>query len=299
MRPNLCDALLLLLVLVGGLPQHQAQTEPPPPSHLNGHPLKLDAQGMIETWLPNATAHHDFITRAMGHLTQLPKDPETGLPIWFSHGQVPIYNNAHNPAALFADWAQVASMLHSYSGDASWLLQVSAMLEHLLANGTTPSDASWAYPAVPYASSDPGSLRYRGAADWDDFHNWQLQADGAVSYPTYDPIGRGDGYGVLQPDKVAMAGGAYLLIWKHDQTKAHFLAAALQCAETLAATVRLDANATHSPWPFRVYAETGIVRQAYSSHVLPAVELFDQLLALEGDGSDDGPTPVTPAVAAR
>jgi hypothetical protein len=98
---------------------------------------------------------------------------------------------------------------------------------------------------------------------------------------------------VIEPDKIGMVGAAYLLVWKHDETKAHFLAAALDCAETLAATMNRDANATHSPWPFRVYAEMGIVRQAYSSHVLPAVELFDQLLALNGSA------PITAAVSAR
>ena len=43
-----------------------------PPAQLNGHPLKLSADGEIETWLPNATAHHDFIARAMGHWRRLP-----------------------------------------------------------------------------------------------------------------------------------------------------------------------------------------------------------------------------------
>eukprot|EP01045_Picozoa_sp_COSAG04_P001077 COSAG04_NODE_33_length_34808_cov_6.920366_12_plen_556_part_00 len=267
--------------------------DPPsaPPATLNGHPLKLDASGKIETWLPNATAHKDFVTRAMDHIASVPPDPATGLPIWFTHGQIPIYNNAHNPAGLFASWAQVASMLHEYTGDASWLPKVCAMLEHLLANGTTPADPTWAYPSVPYASSDPGALRYRGAADWDDFH--QGTAYPAAPFSSYDPIGRGDGYGVIQPDKVAEVGTAYLLMWKHDTSKAHFLQAAVNCAETLANTMNYKANATHSPWPFRVYAETGIVRQAYSSHVLPAIELFDKLMEL------DAPSPVTAAMAAQ
>ena len=56
-------------------------------------------------------------------------------------------------------------MLRAYSGDTAWLGKAATMLEHLLANGTTPADPSWAYPSVPYALSGPGSLRYRGAAD--------------------------------------------------------------------------------------------------------------------------------------
>ena len=70
-----------------------ATVAPKPPATLNGHPLKLDADGMIETWLPNATAHRDFITRAMGHIASLPPDSATGLPVWLTHGQIPIYNN--------------------------------------------------------------------------------------------------------------------------------------------------------------------------------------------------------------
>jgi hypothetical protein len=220
--------------------------------------------------LPNATAHADFVNRAMGFVKQLPSDPHNGLPGWLTHGQVPYYNNAHNPASLFADWAQVACQLKAFSGDDYWLNQVGIMLNYMLANGTTPADPQWKYPSVPYASSDPGAIRYRGAADWDDFHE-----DG------YDPIGRGDGYGVLEPDKIGGVGIAYMTLWRHDPTQyASFLDAALACAETLSKTINHAANETHSPWPFRVYAETGIVRQAYSSHVLWNIQLFDQVLAL-------------------
>ena len=67
---------------------------------LNGHPLKLDAHGNIETWLPAASAHAEFVTRAMQHIKSYPR--VDGLPPWLTHGQVPFYNNAHNPASLFA-----------------------------------------------------------------------------------------------------------------------------------------------------------------------------------------------------
>ena len=77
-----------------------------------------------------------------------------------------------------------------------------------------------------------------------------------------------------------MVGVAYLLLWEHDPKRyPHFLDAALDCAETLGKTMNHVANETHSPWPFRVYAETGIIRQAYTSHVLSNIELFDQVLA--------------------
>ena len=83
---------------------------------------------------------------------------------------------------------------------------------------------------------------------------------------------------MIEPDKIGGVGMAYLLLWNHDPKKhAHFLDAALDCAETLGKTIDHAANERTSPWPFRVYAETGIVRQAYSSHVLWNIQLFDQV----------------------
>ena len=104
---------------------------------------QLDANGNLETWLPNATAHADFVKKAMDHIKQLPPDPRNGLPPWLTHGQIPFYNNAHNPASLYAGWAQVAMALKAYSGDEYWLDQVGVMLNYMIANGTTPADPQW------------------------------------------------------------------------------------------------------------------------------------------------------------
>ena len=42
----------------------------------------------------------------------------------------------------------------------------------------------------------------------------------------------------------------------------------------------------HSPWPFRVDVRDGTIIEAYSSHVIPAIKLFDGLIAL-GAGSGE------------
>jgi hypothetical protein len=31
----------------------------------------------------------------MDHIASLPPDPVTGLPVWLTHGQIPIYNNGN------------------------------------------------------------------------------------------------------------------------------------------------------------------------------------------------------------
>jgi hypothetical protein len=52
------------------------------------------------------------------------------------------------------------------------------------------------------------------------------------------------------------------------------------CADALAAHVR-PGDKRHSPWPFRVYAKTNVVREEYSAHVIGALMLLDELARLE------------------
>ncbi len=37
---------------------------------------------------------------------------------------------------------------------------------------------------------------------------------------------------------------------------------------------------TQSPWPFRVYAQTNVIREEYSAHVISPIRLFDELIRL-------------------
>ena len=60
----------------------------------------------------------------------------------------------------------------------------------------------------------------------------------------------------------------------------------LACARALASHVRTG-DQDHSPWPFRVVAETGFVREEYGTNITPALRLFDRLTALGiGEASD-------------
>src|SRR5262249_8777308 len=47
----------------------------------------------------------------------------------------------------------------------------------------------------------------------------------------------------------------------------------------LASHVRTG-NASQSPWPFRVYAQTNSIREQYSAHVIAPIKLFDELIRL-------------------
>jgi hypothetical protein len=174
---------------------------------------------------------------------------------------------------VHAGLAGAAAQYYAYSGDHRVVDLLVRALDHHLANGTTPADPSWAWPSAPYASADHGATRYRGAHDF-------------LYTGTDDPprLGRGDGYGVLEPDKVAELGVGYLIAFQLTGD-ARYRDAALACASALAAHVR-PGDATHSPWPFRVVAETGVAREEYCANVAAALELFDTLERLRlGDVS--------------
>ena len=88
----------------------------------------------------------------------------------------------------------------------------------------------------------------------------------------------GDGTGVIEPDKVAEQGFAFLQMYEQTGNTT-YRSTAINAANVLATHVRAG-DATHSPWPFRVVAATGAVRDEYSAHTVSAIELFDELMRL-------------------
>jgi hypothetical protein len=79
--------------------------------------------------------------------------------------------------------------------------------------------------------------------------------------------------GVIEPDKVAELGYAYLQLYELSGN-VRYLDAATACADALAHHIR-DGDETHSPWPFRVYAATNVIREEFTSNVVGALLLFD------------------------
>ena len=80
-------------------------------------------------------------------------------------------------------------------------------------------------------------------------------------------------------------GLSWLAIWKHHgagDTRRDFLEAAVHGARVLANKIG-PGSATASPWPFRVFAESGKTRgggELYSAHVIWNVQLLDAVLAI-------------------
>jgi hypothetical protein len=271
---------VLLLVLPLGMGTVRSQSSgPATPERLAGHDVVLDANGRLLSWVQPQNAAYATVARLAWDrlLTGFPIEAN-GLPTWLSYccfDRDTLHGTEwpHNPACVWAGLADGAAAYYAYSGDRRVIDFMRRVLDYHLANGTTPADRSWAWPSVPYASADHGDIRYRGAHDF------------RYAGPDDPPrLGRGDGYGVIEPDKVAELGNAYLTVWQLTEDL-RYRDAALACAKALARHVR-PGDAAHSPWPFRVVAETGFVREEYTANVAPALRLFDRLTRLRlGDSA--------------
>ncbi len=231
-----------------------------PPPQLLHHTVRLDGDGKLLPWTPYGNVARLAWTALE---TRFPPQ-DNGLPTFMAYSRFDPdefwgVSWPHNPAGLYAMLTDSAVLWYQYSGDGAAIALVRRALDHQLAHGTTP--ASWDWASVPYASANPGDVEYGGADDaWCDF------------------CGRGDGTGVIEPDKVGELGFAYLQMFELSGDT-RYREAALACADALAGHVR-EGDVGHSPWPFRVYAESNVAREDYSSNVIGAITLFDELSRL-------------------
>jgi hypothetical protein len=232
---------------------------------LNGHAIRLDSTGKLLPWVtPDDKAYDRVIRLAWDFLlTKVPTE-SNGLKSFYSYCCLDLktmHGTAwpHNPAFVNASLADSAAAYFAYSGDRAVVNLVKELLDYQLAHGTTP--ATWTWGNVPYASANHGDKEYRGSFEFQ------------YGQPGEQAIG--DGYGVIEPDKVGELGFAYLRFWKLTGEQ-RYLDAAIACANALSRNVR-PGGWGQSPWPFRVYAETGRAREEYSSNTIGAIKLFDEL----------------------
>ncbi len=276
MHKKLMGALLLLfpLFLSAGVGV---------PDSICGRKVVYGKSGEVLGWyLPGTPgAVYDHVVKlSAGFLLHAPVEPKTGLPMYFvtccfkGPDMTPDKDFVardwmHNPACFFAGSVQsLAVQYYAYSGDDRYIKLIKRMLDYQLEHGSTPATFKW--PFVPYASSDPFSVEYQGATRWDGK--------------------RGDGLNCIEPDKVGELGYAYLRFFEITGDK-KYLEAAICCADALARNVRgiriagsdeenSEVLAGKSPWPFRLNASSGDVIDEYCSNVLEPVKLLRELVRI-------------------
>ena len=253
-------AVVLGLVFLFGSPARAA-----PSSRLNDHQVRTDTSGKLISWIaPQDRAYDEVLRLAWAWLLNSAPTVSNGLKAYYSYPYLDARRLApanwpHNPAGAFAFLTESALLYYHYSGNVAPVTLAQQVLDYHLAHGLTPS--TWIWPDMPYASSDPGATEYRGATD-----------------TSFSCCGRGDGVGVIEPDKSAQLGHALVMMYQFGGNTV-YSSAAIRIADTLAARVR-PGDSTHSPWPFRVYAQTDVVREQYTANAIAPIVLFDDLIRL-------------------
>jgi hypothetical protein len=236
---------------------------------INGHVVSLDSSGKLLSWVSQPDkAYATVVGLAWNYLlNKVPNDPSTDQPAYLSQSY--LYPDTQKMSEWPSDPAGMNSMLiesamdyYRYSGNDKVLTFAERLANHQLAQGMTEATDDW--PNVAYASGEAGTLTYHGS-----------------SYG--DLSGVGDGTGIIEPDKVAEFGRALLMLFEQTGDSA-YRDAAINAADVLAAHVRTGTR-TQSPWPFRVNAATGTIREQYTADAIRPVELFDELVRL-GLGND-------------
>ena len=267
MRPHrartapLAISLAAACLCVASVTSCERPTATSSPPTIARRAIRVDADRKLLPWSTAPAPYAEVARLAFTALeTKFPVQ-DNGLPTYLAYSRFDPEDLSgvgwpHNPAGFYAMLTDSAVLWYAFSGDQAAVDLVRTALDHQLAHGTTPADWDWA--SVPYASSNPGDVDYRGADDeWCDF------------------CGRGDGVGVIEPDKVGELGFAYLQLFEVTGDP-RYREAGIACADALARHVR-EGDAATSPWPFRVHAQTNVAREEYSADVVGALMLFDEL----------------------
>jgi hypothetical protein len=222
---------------------------------LNGHTAYGDGSGKIVSWLtPQNSAYDQAMATAWDFLLNRVPNDVNGIKAYFTNsylnsGTLSPSGWMHNPAHLYASIIESALAYYAYSGDARVVTLARSMADYHLAHGMTP--ATWSWARVPYASS-------------------------CGNCTEYDGTGTNDSAGHIEPDKVGEFGLGLILLYQ-STGDVKYRDAAIASADALAGHVRTG-NATQSPWPFRVHAQTNVPREQYTANVIKPIGLFDELI---------------------
>jgi hypothetical protein len=223
---------------------------------LNGHTVAGDGSNKLISWLgPSDTAYETAVEIAWDFLLNRVPNDSHGLEAYYTHsylhsGSLDPSGWENNPADKNAGVIESALYYYAYSGDERVITLARQMVDYHLDHGMTAASGAW--PSVPYASGCGNCLVYDGSGS--------------------------DGQGYIEPDKVGSLGLALLQLYHHTGDT-RYRDAAIASANALAANVRTG-NATASPWPFRVHAQSGEIKENYTAHVVAPIALLTELIRL-------------------
>lgn len=196
------------------------------------HPVRVDQDGHILPWYsPNPGRSYDYVLEQVWDFWKKLEIDSNGMPYYMNHQ---VWAPGHDKRGLGGDQLNMAlsswDLYYNYTGDESVIDNMKYIADYYLAHSMSPPNSAW--PDLPYP--------------------YNMDVESGI----YD----GDmiiGKGYTQPDKAGSFGRELVHLYKKTGEQ-KYLDAAVRIANTLASKVQ-PGDADHSPWPFKVNAETGEV----------------------------------------
>lgn len=257
----------------------QAETDTVISDTLEYHPVRLDQHGAILPWYSaDLGQSYDHVLKLVWQFWKNMETDSLGIPYYMYHQ---VWSPEHDRRGLGGDQLQMGlsswDLYYNYTGDEALIENMRFMADYYLEHSLSPPDSKW--PHLPY----PYNM---------DIHSGEYDGDMII------------GEGFTQPDKAGSFGIELVKLFKKTGER-KYLDAAVNIANTLAAHVQPGDN-DHSPWPFKVHAETGetgIITEtevwyegmaedlrksgreyklsSYTTNWTGTLELFSALIALE------------------
>ncbi len=246
------------------------------------HAVRVDDKGHILPWYStNPGEAYDFVITKVWEFWKNMEADSNGIPYHMNHQ---VWHPRHDMRGIGGDQIMMAlsswNLLYDYSGDESIIDNMRFMADYYLEHSLSLADAAWPHLPYPYNMV---------------IHSGRYDGDMIL----------GEGY--TQPDKAGSFGYELVHLYKKTGDR-KYLDAAIRMADVLAEKVQPGDN-DHSPWPFKVHAQTGEVgvlaqqrvwhqgmhedldmsdpnlqRSAYTTNWTGALGLFEELIEL-GEGN--------------
>src|ERR1035437_4811943 len=222
------------------------------------HQIQTDRDSQILPWSsPEPAKAYDQVIRAVWSFWKNMGNCTNGVPYFFQHQ---VWKPEHDPRGLGGDQLAMAlsslNLLYGYTGDPNAREMMVLIADYYLAHGFSSVTDAW--PSLPFPYNT-------------DLHSGYYDGDMRA------------GKGFLQPDKAGSFGIELVTLYEITGDK-RYLDSAIGIADTLAAK-ETPGDADHSPWPFRVNAQTGeIASKAYAPYTATwtgTMVLFNELIRLK------------------
>lgn len=225
-----------------------------PSEQLVYHQIKTDTAGNILPWYsPDPAESYDHVILKIWHFWKNMKSCPNGVKYYLQHQ---VWDDPEEDTrGLGGDQLAMAlsswNLLHAYTGDRAVVENMVYIADYYISHSLSSPDAPW--PNLPYP------------------YNTELHSG------IYDGDMRA-GKGFLQPDK-AGSFAAELIVLYRITGNGKYLQMAVAIADTLASKIT-PGDQVHSPWPYRVNAQTGEVSLPYTANYTGTLRLFDGLIRL-------------------